>query len=215
MTYNVPVLYGASYSVYTRIARLALEEKGIGCELREVEIFGPGGVPAEHLERHPFGRIPVLEHDGFRLYETAAITRYVDEAFPGAPLQPATPAARATMNQTISVLDSYAYRPMIWGVFVQRVSIPKEGGKADEQVVERALSAAAKCVEALQGQLGDRRYLVGDALTLADLHAVPMLMYFAATPEGKQMMAEHPKLARWLAHMLARASVARTKGKYG
>jgi glutathione S-transferase len=119
------------------------------------------------------------------------------------------------MNQIISVLDSYAYWPMIWGVFVQRVSIPKEGGKADEQVVERALPAAAKCVEVLQGQLGDRRYLVGDALTLADLHAAPMLMYFSATPEGKQMMAAHPNLARWLAHMLARASVARTKGKYG
>jgi glutathione S-transferase len=215
MTYNVPVLYGASYSVYTRIARLALEEKRAGYELREVEIFGPAGVPAEHLERHPFGRIPVLDHDGLRLYETAAITRYVDESFPGAPLQPAAPAARATMNQIISVLDAYAYRPIIWGVFVQRVSVPGEGGQPDEQAVERALPVAAKCLEVLQAQLGDRRYLVGDTLTLADLHAAPMLMYFAATPEGKQMLADHPRLARWLADVLARASVTRTKGTYG
>lgn len=209
------LLYGASYSVYTRIARLALEEKGVGYELKEVEIFGPSGVPAEHLERHPFGRIPALDHDGFRLYETAAITRYVDESFSGPALQPNLPTARARMNQIISVLDSYAYRPMIWGVFVQRISIPREGGKADEQVIECALPAATKCLEVLQAQLGKRRYLVGDALTLADLHAAPMLMYFAATPEGKRMMADHPSVSRWLTDILKRASMGRTKGKYG
>ena len=49
---------GLSRSVYTRIARLALEEKGVRYTLEEVEIFGPAGVPAEHLARQPFGRIP-------------------------------------------------------------------------------------------------------------------------------------------------------------
>jgi Glutathione S-transferase, N-terminal domain len=53
-----PVLYGLSRSVYTRIARLALEEKGVRYTLEEVEIFEPVGAPAEHLVRHPFGRIP-------------------------------------------------------------------------------------------------------------------------------------------------------------
>lgn len=209
------LLYGASYSVYTRIARLALEEKGVAYELKEVEIFGPRGVPAEYLERHPFGRIPALDHDGFRLYETAAITRYVDESFAGPPLQPKEPAARARMNQIISVFDSYAYQPMIWEVFVQRVSIPSEGGRPDEQVIERALPAAAKCLEVLRVQLDEHRHLVGDALTLADLHAAPMLMYFAATPEGKRMMASHPNVSRWLIDILARTSVGRTQGKYG
>jgi glutathione S-transferase len=209
------LLYGASYSVYTRIARLALEEKGVGYELEQVEVFGPEGAPPEHLERHPFGRIPALDHDGFRLYETAAITRYVDEAFPGPPLQPSPSAARARMHQVISALDSYAYRPMIRHVFVQRISVPNEGGKADEQVVARALPVAAKCLEVLRAQLADRRYLIGDALTLADLHAAPMVMYFAATPEGGRMMADHPSLARWLADILARPSVRRTRGKYG
>lgn len=113
------MLYGLSRSVYTRIARLALEEKGVDYCLEEVEIFGPQGVPNDHLLRHPFGRIPVLKHRDFLLYETAAITRYVDESFPGLPLQPAEVLARARMAQIIGILDSYAYRPMVWGVFVQ------------------------------------------------------------------------------------------------
>src|SRR5437763_13753063 len=88
-------LFGLERSVYTRIARLSLEEKQVAYTLHEVEIFGPTGVPPEHWRRHPFGRIPVLRHDAFQLYETAAITRYVDETFPGPDLQPGTLEVRA------------------------------------------------------------------------------------------------------------------------
>ena len=78
-----PIVFGAPYSVYVRAVRLALEEKDIAYELVPVDVFAPGGPPAEHLLRHPFGNIPAFEHAGFRLYEAAAITRYIDEALPG------------------------------------------------------------------------------------------------------------------------------------
>jgi glutathione S-transferase len=67
-----PTLYGAAYSVYVRAARLALVEKGVDYTLVEVDIFG-GAIPDWYARLHPFGRIPAFEHDGFRLYEAAAI----------------------------------------------------------------------------------------------------------------------------------------------
>ena len=84
-----PVVYGADYSVYVRIVRLALEEKGVAYDLVPVDAFAEGGPGEDYLRRHPFGRIPAFEHDGFSLYETGAIARYVDEAFEGPRLQPA------------------------------------------------------------------------------------------------------------------------------
>src|SRR5262249_27200141 len=114
-----PILFGAAYSVYVRVARLALAEKGVPYRLEEVDVFG--GPPAAYARPLPSGRLPAFEHDGFRLYETAAITRYVDEAFPGSPLQPEAFRARARMNQVISILDSYAYRTLVWDIFVERV----------------------------------------------------------------------------------------------
>src|SRR5262249_12100896 len=84
-----PVVYGHAYSTYTRTARLVLEEKGIEYELEEVDILQGAGQSPAHLARQPFGKVPAFEHDGFRLYETIAITRYIDEAFPGPKLQPA------------------------------------------------------------------------------------------------------------------------------
>ncbi len=65
-----PIVFGAPYSVYLRAVRLALEEKGVPYRLEEIDIFADGGPPKDYLARHPFGRIPAFEHDGFRLYET-------------------------------------------------------------------------------------------------------------------------------------------------
>jgi glutathione S-transferase len=103
------IVFGAPYSVYVRAVRLALEEKGIPYELVPVDVFAAGGPPPDHMARHPFGKIPAFEHAGFRLYEAGAITRYVDDVFPGPPLQPNDPHGRAGINQIVSILDSYAY----------------------------------------------------------------------------------------------------------
>ena len=207
-------LYGLSRSVYTRIARLVLEEKGVAYTLREVEIFGSSGAPAEHLARHPFGRIPVLAHGAFQLYETAAICRYVDESFPGASLQPVTPAARARMAQVIGVLDSYAYRPMVWGLFVQRVSLPLRGGATDESIVAASLKQVATTLDALASLQGSDPYLVGTSPTLADLHAYPMLKYLSLTPEGNAALATRRQLQDWLVRIGLRPSVQRTRSQY-
>ena len=83
-TTEVVKLYGAAWSVYVRIVRLALEEKQVRYDLVEVDVFAETGVPQEHLTRHPFGRIPAFEHGDFQLYETGAIVRYIDDAFPDA-----------------------------------------------------------------------------------------------------------------------------------
>jgi glutathione S-transferase len=203
-------LYGLTRSVYTRIARLALEEKGIDYRLHEVEIFGPDGVPAEHRERHPFGRIPALEHDDFRLYETSAITHYVDEAFDGPPLQPREPAARARMNQIIGLLDAYAYKPMVWGVFVPRMRTPPGAPAPDEARIAEALVASAACLDALDALIDGAPHLLGAALSLADLHAYPVLWVLSLAPEGEALLQRHAVLQRWLDTMAARPSVQRT-----
>jgi glutathione S-transferase len=101
-----PIVFGAPYSVYVRAVRLALEEKEIDYDLVPVDIFAAGGPSGEHMERHPFGKIPAFEHAGFQLYEAEAITRYIDEVFTGLPLQPTDPRNRARMTQILSILDS-------------------------------------------------------------------------------------------------------------
>jgi len=211
-----PVVYGPSYSTYTRTARLALEEKGVDYKLEEVDILQGAGQSPAHLGRHPFGKVPAFEHDGFSLYETGAVARYVDEAFPGTKLQPADAKRRARMTQIVSIIDSYGYIPMIQQVFVQRAVQPMMGGKADEKVIAEAMPKAEKAVAALEA-LADTTgpFLCGPEISIADLHAVPVYAYFSMTPEGQKALAKAPKLARWWQSISKRPSVIKTQPKLG
>jgi glutathione S-transferase len=206
-----PVVFGAAYSVYVRAVRLALAEKGVPYRLVEVDVFAPGGPPTEYLERHPFGRIPAFDHNGFRLYEAGAISRYVDEVFPGPALQPDDPRRRALMNQAISVLDSYAYRTLVWDIFVERVRAPAQGRAPDEARIAAALPRAETCLKALAETMADGPWLTGTSLTLADLHAAPMFAYFRMAPEGSELLSRHPRLLQWWNAMAVRDSLASTR----
>jgi len=203
------VLYGYRYSVYQRIARLTLAEKGVIYEQAEVNPFAPD-VPAAYLALHPFGRVPALVHDGFALYETAAITRYVDRAFPGPALQPAEPKALARMDQIIGVVDAYAYWPLVRQVFSHRVFRPRAGQAGDEAEVVKGLAAAVKVIAALEKLMADAAFLVGPSLSLADLHLGAMIAYFVQASDGDALVHKHVRLADWWQKLRQRPSFATT-----
>jgi glutathione S-transferase len=203
------VLHGYRYSVYLRIARLALAEKGVSYRQVEVNPFAPD-VPAAYLALHPFGRVPTLVHDGFALYETAAITRYIDRAFAGPALQPSTPQPLARMDQIIAVVDSYGYWPLVRQVFSQRVFRPRSGQPTDAADVALGLAAVAKVLAATEALAADTEFLVGSALSLADLHLGAMIAYFVQAPEGEALFRQYARLADWWARLARRPSFAAT-----
>lgn len=205
----IPVLHGYRPSVYVRVARLALAEKGVAYDQVEVNPF-VADPPPEYLALQPFNRVPTLVHDGFVLYETGAITRYVDRAFAGPALQPADPRALARMDQIIGIVDSYAYWPLVRQVYVHAVGLPRRGQAGDPKEIADGLAAAAKGLGALEGLLADAAFLVGPALSLADLHLLPMIAYFAEAPEGAALLARHPRLDNWFARLKTRPSFAAT-----
>ncbi len=188
-------LHGYRYSVYQRVARLALHIKDVPHDLVEVNPFGD--LDPAYLALHPFGRVPVLTHGPFTVFETRAITRYIDEAFPGPPLQPTSAQAVARMDQVLGIIDSYGYWPMIRQVFAQRVFRTLEGQTANEAEVASGLLASHKVLSVLDGFAGEGLVLNGSALTLADCHLAPMMDYFVRAEEGRAALSEHPALSRW------------------
>lgn len=202
-------LFGYCHSVYSWIARLALHEKGVSYTWAEVNPFDETLAP-DYLDVHPFKRVPALLHEGFALYETGAITRYIDEAFAGPPLQPGTPAARARMNQIISVIDSYGYWPLVRQVFSHGWFRPRVGRPADTEELRNGLEAAPRILAALERLAEGDTYLVGGTLSLADIHLAPMLAYFTKVPAGAGLLRAQPKLMHWSAAMSTRPSMLAT-----
>ena len=204
-----PIVYGPAGSTYVWSARLALAEKGEPHELVEVP-FGEHR-QAPHLKRHPFAKVPAFEHDGFELYETQAILRYIDEGFPVAPLQPTDLHQFARMNQLIGIVDAYLWPSLAAGVLFNRMLAPRLGLPVDEAAVAAALPRVRLCLAEIARLQGEQPFLAGERVSLADLMVIPLLYYFSRLPEGAAPFAEHPGLRAWIARLEGRQSFQVTK----
>ena len=182
---------------------MALAAKGIDYRHEPVDIFADAGVPQDYLAIHPFGKIPALRHRDFTLYETIAITRYIDEAFDGPSLQPAAPGQRARMTQIMCMADAYGYRPMVWDVYVERSSKPKRSEPPDEQRIAAAIPRVNTFLNSLNNAIAPGPWFLGTGPTLADFHVAPMFGYFLLTPEGLDLIAQFPRLEAWWKHVAA------------
>lgn len=201
-------VHGVVGSPLLRSALLGLEERAVPYALVAI----PMGAHLEpsHLARHPFGRVPAFDHDGFALYETQAILRYVAKVFPGEPLEPADARGAARMNQLMGITDWYFYNSISTAISRPRIFAMRYGKPADEDAIKAALPGAKTCMQAIDDLKDDHVYLAGAALSLADLLLAPQMANFALTPEGQSMLAAHPRLAAWLERMAARPSMLNT-----
>jgi glutathione S-transferase len=199
------IVHSIPGSPFGRSVLATLEEKGADYALSPV---GPGEFKTEpHISRHPFGRVPVLDHGDFRLYETAAILRYLDRVLPTPALTPADPKAAGRMDQLINVSDWYLFQGCANVIGFQRVVGPRLMGLTpDEAAIEAAMPRARQVFAELSRVLGDQAFFVGEALSLADLAIAPQLDFFAMTPEWRPLTAGAPNLVAWLGRMNARES---------
>ena len=212
-------IYGAILSPYVRKVLALAAEKGVEVRLT------PGGMGQggeAFAEASPFGKMPALRHAGagvggsdYLLADSTAICHYLDAAFPEPALIPADPQARGE----VVWLDEFS--DTILGLcggkmFFNRVVLPKfmksQGDLAAADAAER--DELPRILSWLERRVAGRNFLVGDALTLADIAvAIPFANIAGA---GVSIdAATHPELARWLAAMNARPSMARIQAKVG
>ncbi|WP_299422724.1 glutathione S-transferase family protein [uncultured Shimia sp.] len=186
-------LCGFQESIYTQVVMMALVAKGVAFDLKRDNPFeaGPSGP-------HPFARVPVLQHGDFAIYETAAITRYVDRAFVGISLVPGDSAGLARMDQVIAIADNYAYWPMVRRAYAHGVVRKQAGIDWDKSQVKDGLQAAEPVLKVLDEMAREGEVLNGLRISLADCQLAPMVAAFAQLPKGRKMVAQFSALSCWL-----------------
>jgi glutathione S-transferase len=203
------IVHSIPGSPYGRAVLATLEEKNADYRLAPLALGAHKAEP--HVSRHPFGRVPVLEHDGFLLYETQAILRYLDRALPEPPLTPADARAAARMDQAMNVNDWYLYQGVANVIVFHRVVAPRLiGSTPDEAAIAAAMPKAHVAFRELSRLLGWQSYFAGDAVSLADVLIAPQLDLFALAPEWAPLTADAPNLVEWLRRMTARPSFQAT-----
>lgn len=152
----------------------------------------------EHLGRNPNGKVPVLEDDGFLLWESHAIMQYLADKTPGQTLYPIDVQARADVNRWLFWSSSH-FMPAIgvlnWEHFVKRMV---GAGEPDPVAVKRGEGMVTDLSGILDAHLSGRRWVVGDRLTLADLALAASL---TSIERAKLPVKGFASLMQWLARV--------------
>lgn len=203
-------VFGHPASTCTRKVLCTLAEKGASFEFVVVDITKGEQKSAEHLARQPFGVVPAIDDDGFALYESRAIVRYLDATLPGTSLTPADAKHRALMEQWISVEHSY-FSPHAMKSVLNIWYASMAGKQPDADVVAKGLADATRALDVLEQALVGKEYLAG-TFSLADIVYAPYLQYLQDMGINA-IVTERPNVLAWWQRVSARPSWQKAIGK--
>ena len=183
-------IFGNPGSTCTRKVLMTARETGTPFELEVIDFGKREHKQPAHLARQPFGQVPVIDDDGFVLYEARAIARYID-AKAGGPLSPRDLRERARMEQWISVeTENFAPHAMkfIYHSVFKREQTP--------EILKTAGAGLDLALEVIDRALAGRAYLARNQLTIADICFLPYLEFLPMTAAASKVGA-HPRVEAW------------------
>ena len=188
-------LYHAPQSRSSRIVQL-LDELGVldQVEIRIVGITrfdGSGG--ADPVNPHPEGKVPLLVHDGFEIWESSAIILYLTDLFPQAGL--GRPVGHSERGPYLSWLAWY-------GDVMEPVMVFKISGLS-HRLFDVTFRGVPEMTARLGSQLSKTPYILGDTFSAAD---ILLSSTFAWMPDATP---DVPEIRDWVARCQARPSAAR------
>ncbi|KAF8063505.1 glutathione S-transferase [Lyophyllum atratum] len=206
-------LYGLSMSAGVKCVAVALLEKQVPFELIAVDFAKREHKSPEFLEKQPFGQIPYIDDDGFILYESRAIARYIAAKYAdqGTKLIPTGLKENALFEQAVSI-EQNNFNSSASGAVFEKIFKPIQGLTSDQAVVDEHLKKLDAKLDAYDVILSKQKYLAGDELTLADLFHLPIGSLLEAA--GSNVMETKPNVARWLKDISSRPSWQAVKGDF-
>jgi len=199
-------IFGHPASTCTRKVLMTANENKAQYEFVLVDFAKGEHKQPAHLARQPFGQVPALDDDGFQMYESRAMARYIDSKSGGA-LTPKELHERAEMEQWISI-ETSNFSPHAMKFIYQHVFRREQ----TPDVLKAAGERLDFALKTLDRRLSESPYLAGKTLSLADVCYAPYLEYLSGTPAAGKI-TEHPNVARWWGEISARPAWKKTVGK--
>jgi len=226
-------LYHNLASTCSQKVRLCLAEKQLDYVSHEISLADFENLSAEYLSINPHGVVPTLIHDGETILESSVICEYLDEIYPAPALSPPSALGRARMRAwmryneevpTAAIRVSSFYK--LWREEIRNIPEHKfeqlsqamsvrrglftqlrQSESQDDLVVRDSLDSLERMMERMEHVLEGQEWLAGDAITLADLVQVPILVRLEDL-SVTSLWERRPSVARWYAAVQARPSFA-------
>lgn len=166
-------LYHFPLSPFCRKVRLTLAEKKQEVELVEERYWEPS---PDFLRRNPAGKVPVLRMDSRVLSESQAICEYLDDIIPEPRLMPREPESRYEVRRLCAWFDDKFHHEVTAKLLNERVNKKIMGlGTPDSRAIKEGATKIKYHLDYMSWLLDQRRWLAGDAMTLADFAAAAHL----------------------------------------
>ena len=172
----------------------------LGLDYEQVDVGGKfgGNREPDYLEMNPTGLIPTLVDDGFTLWESNAITRYLCEKYGRGSLYPAEPRVRATADTWMDWQQTTC-APMMTPVFWGLVRTPE--AERDHEAIDAGIERGYEVWGLLDRHLTDRPFVAGDAFTMGDIPVGPQAHRWLNLVEKRPSM---PNLEAWYRRLTGR-----------
>jgi glutathione S-transferase len=172
----------------------------IGLAYRRIDAGLQHGVvdTPEYRQMNPNGRVPTIDDDGFVLWESNAIVRYLAVRHERDDLLPREAAARADIERWMDWVTAsltVGMTPLFW----QLIRTPSD--KRDLRVLEQATMDAERCMRLLDQHLDSRDYLSAGRFTVADIPAAAFVQRWCSLPMTRPAL---PALEAYRLRMLLR-----------
>lgn len=197
-------IFGTVISTYTRIVEIVCEEAGLSHETVPTPARSPEN-------RHPFGKIPVVEIDGLELVESVPIANYIDNAHNGGALQPADPPVRATSEKWVAIANNYLFPVFEHGLVMPWIMHQVAGYPLERERIERALPDISRALGFVEAALSEDGAWTANGFTMADVFLYPVMRGLQLTPQGKVGIAQCDHIFEWLAECEKRHSIIATR----
>jgi len=196
-------LYSAEVCPFAQRTRIVLMEKGLEFTVTEIDLAHK---PDWFAHVSPYGKVPVLVQGDVRVYESAIINEYLEEAFPEPALMPGTPALRAAARMWIDFCNT-RFIPLFYKLLLEQDE--KVQTELNEKVAGELIFAEREGFAALAG---DGPYWLGEQCSLVDTTWYPFFERFGVMKHYRGMVIpiECKRLSEWFAVMQQRESVKAT-----
>ena len=166
-------IYGSDLSSPANKVRFAANAIGIKFEYVLIDLRAGQHQQPEFLKVNPVGKIPAIDDDGFMLFESNAIIRYLADKN-NSPLYPKALKERAVVDQWIdfgSMHVGLAFSKVVYN----RIFAPIRGVPVDEGSLKDGLTFLDRFLPIVDKQLSEHKFIVGDKMTLADINLLALM----------------------------------------
>ena len=166
-------IYGFDFSSPANKVRFAANAMGLKYEYKRVNLLAGEQKSPEFLKLNPIGRVPAINDDGFSVFESAVIIKYLADKN-NSPLYPKDLKKRTTIDQWIDFANLHVATALARITF-NRVMYKIFNAEKDERSLSDGIKFLGQFLPIIEKQLKENKSLAGNEMTLADINLLAVL----------------------------------------